>query len=64
MKEFVCTRPQLHEILSIMGIKPIRTEPHSRHKGWEQWVYDRADLRTDTAISTYYTTLEVQKTRI
>ena len=63
MKEFVCTRPQLREVLSIMGIHPLRTEPHSRHKGWEQWVYDREDPKTDTAINTYYALLELQNQR-
>jgi hypothetical protein len=63
MNEYVCTRPQLRELLSIIGIYPLKTEPHSRIKGWEQWIYNRDDVRTDTAINTYYALLELQKQR-
>lgn len=63
MNEFVCTRPQLRELLSIIGISPVRTEPHPRKAGWECWVYDRDDIKTDTAIDTYYALLELQNRR-
>ena len=63
MNEFVCTRPQLRELLSIIGIYPVRTEPHPRKAGWECWVYDRDDIKTDTAIDTYYALLELKNRR-
>lgn len=63
MKEFVCTRPQLREVLSIIGIYPVRTQPHPHNANWSSWVYNRDDVKTDTAINTYYALKQLEEKR-
>ena len=63
MNEYMCLKPQLREVLSIIGIYPVKTVPHPREPGWEAWVYDRSDIKTDTAINTYYALKQLEERR-
>ena len=63
MKEYTGTRPILRELLSRLGVSPLREIPHPTHKGWRAWIYDRSDPKTDLIICTYYTILQIEDER-
>ncbi len=62
-KTFMCTRPQLHDLMCKLGIFPIETIPHPYTEGAEAWLYDRTDVRADIAIQSYYAMIEIKRQR-